>query len=137
MNNEVKSFVGKICKYVKDKRPVRLLQALQNSITSSAPMEPVGLDFLHLDTCVGGFQYLLVIKDHFTHTLNSTEPLTKKPKLQQRSYLTTTSCDSEYQGKSSMVKVVSLRTSYSNSCLNHATSKDFTSHHTIPSAMGK
>ena len=29
-------------------------------------MEPVGLDFLHLDTCVGGFQYLLVIKDHFT-----------------------------------------------------------------------
>ena len=66
MNNEVKSFVGKICKYVKDKRPVRLLQAPQNSITSSAPMEPVGLDFLHLDTCVGGFQYLLVIKDHLT-----------------------------------------------------------------------
>ena len=66
MNNEVKSFVGKICKYVKNKRPVRLQQAPQNSITSSAPMELVGLDFLHLDTCVGGFQYLLVIKDHFT-----------------------------------------------------------------------
>ena len=66
MNDEVKHFVGKICKCVKDKRPVRLLQAPQKSITSSAPMELVGLDFLHLDTCVGGFQYLLVITDHFT-----------------------------------------------------------------------
>ena len=66
MNDEVKHFVGKICKCVKDKRPVRLPQAPQKSITSSAPMELVGLDFLHLDTCVGGFQYLLVITDHFT-----------------------------------------------------------------------
>ena len=26
----------------------------------------MGPDFLHLDTCVGGFQYLIVITDHFT-----------------------------------------------------------------------
>ena len=31
------------------------------AIPSSSPMEVVGLDFLHLDTCTGGFQYLLVI----------------------------------------------------------------------------
>ena len=66
MNHEVKHFVGKICKFVKDKRPVRLPHAPQKSITSSAPMELVKLDFLHLDTCVGGFQYLLVIADCFT-----------------------------------------------------------------------
>ena len=66
MNDEVKHFVWKICKCVKDKRPVGLPQAPQKSITSSAPMELVGLDFLHSDTCVGGFQYLLVITDHFT-----------------------------------------------------------------------
>ena len=65
MNDEIKHFVGKICKYVKDKRPVRLPQTSQKSITSSVPMELVGLDFLHLDTCVGGFQYLLVITGHF------------------------------------------------------------------------
>ena len=29
-------------------------------------MELVRLDFLYLDACVGGFQYLLVITDHFT-----------------------------------------------------------------------
>ena len=66
MNDEVKHFVEKICKCVKDKRPIRLSQAPQKSITSSAPMGLVELNFLHLDTCVGGFQYLLVITDHFT-----------------------------------------------------------------------
>ena len=29
-------------------------------------MEPVGFDFLHLATCVGRFQNLLVITDHLT-----------------------------------------------------------------------
>ena len=29
-------------------------------------MELIGLNFLHLDTCTGGFQYLLVTTDHFT-----------------------------------------------------------------------
>ena len=66
MNDEVKHFVGKICKCVKDKRPARISQAPQKSITSSAQMELVVLDFLHLNTCVGGLQYLLVIADHFT-----------------------------------------------------------------------
>ena len=66
MNDEVKHFVGKICKCVKDKKPVRLPQAPQKSIASSETMEPVGLDFLHLDTCIGRFQYLLLVTDHFT-----------------------------------------------------------------------
>ena len=68
MNDEVKHFVGKIYKCVKDKRPVRLPQVPQKNITSSAPMELVVLDFLHLDTCVGRFQYLLVITDHLPST---------------------------------------------------------------------
>ena len=95
MNDELKHFVGKICKCVKDNRPVRLSQAPQR-IISSAPMEFVGLDFLHLDACVDGFA-----SDNITlpDTLKSTQPVTKKPKLQQRSYLTTKSCDSECQGK--------------------------------------
>ena len=66
MNDEVKHTVGKIYNCVKGKRPVRISQAPQKSITSSATMELVGLDFLHLDTCVGGFQYLLVTTNHFT-----------------------------------------------------------------------
>ena len=92
-------------------------------------MELVGLDFSHLDTCVGGFQYLLVI--NLPGKPKSTQPVTKKLKLQLRNYLTTTYCDSEWQGKSTMNKVVSLRTGYSNSCLNHATSEDFAPHQQV------
>ena len=46
INQEAKHFVEKIC--VKDKRLVGLPQIPQKSITSSAQMELVGLDFLHL-----------------------------------------------------------------------------------------
>lgn len=35
-------------------------------ITSSAPMEMVGIDFSHIDTFSSGFEHLLVITDNFT-----------------------------------------------------------------------
>ena len=66
MYNDVKYFVTKIGKCIKDKTPKTLPQAPLKTITSSSPMELVGLDFSHIDTCTGGFQYLLVITDHFT-----------------------------------------------------------------------
>ena len=80
INDEVKHFVGKICTCVQDKRPVRLPQAPQKSITSSAPLELAGLDFLHLDTCARGFQYLLVITDHFTRFTQVYPTRTKEAK---------------------------------------------------------
>ena len=36
------------------------------SIVSTAPMDLIGIDFLHLDSCCGGYEYLLVITDIFT-----------------------------------------------------------------------
>ena len=65
MYNGVKYFVTKICKCIKDKTPNNLPQAPLKTIASSSPTELIGLDFLHLDTCTGGFQCLLVITDHF------------------------------------------------------------------------
>ena len=35
-------------------------------MTSSSPLQLVGIDFQHLDPCSGGYEYLLVITDHFT-----------------------------------------------------------------------
>ena len=64
--DDVKYFVTKICKCIKDKTPNTLPQAPLKTITSSSPMKLIRLDFLHLDTCTGCFQYLLVITDHFT-----------------------------------------------------------------------
>ena len=36
------------------------------SFSPAAPLELIGLDFLHLDTCSGGYLYLLVSTDHFS-----------------------------------------------------------------------
>ena len=65
MYDDVKYFVIRICKYIKDKSPNTLSQAPLKTMTSYSSMELLGLDFLQLDTCTGGFQYLLVIIDHF------------------------------------------------------------------------
>ena len=35
-------------------------------ITSTAPFEVMTVDFLHLDKCRGGYEYILVVTDHFT-----------------------------------------------------------------------
>ena len=66
MYDDVKYLFAKICKCIKDKKPNTLTQAPLKTITSSSPMELIRLDSLHLDTCRGSFQYLLVITDHFT-----------------------------------------------------------------------
>ena len=64
--DDVKYLVTRICKCIKYKTSNTLPQAPLKTITSSSPMKLIKLDFLHLDTCTGGFQYLLVITDHFT-----------------------------------------------------------------------
>ena len=40
--------------------------APMQTLSSAAPLELIGLDFFHLDTCSGGYQYLLVLTDHFS-----------------------------------------------------------------------
>ena len=66
MYDDVNYFVTRICKCIKDKSPNTPPQTPLKTITSSSPMELIGLDFSQLDICTGGFQYLLVITDHFT-----------------------------------------------------------------------
>ena len=88
--DDVKYLVTRICKCIKDKTSNTLPQAPLKTITSSSPMKLIKLDFLHLDTCTGGFQYLLVIADHFTRS-NLNPQGTKRQKQQLPSYLMITS----------------------------------------------
>ncbi|KAI3369564.1 hypothetical protein L3Q82_024377 [Scortum barcoo] len=48
------------------KRPCHEIRALLTSIVATQPFELVYIDFLHLDRCKGGYEYILVIVDHFT-----------------------------------------------------------------------
>lgn len=66
MENDIRHFIMEICSCVKKKKPNVTKVAPMKSINSSAPMELIGIDFLHLDPCCGGYEYLLVITDNFT-----------------------------------------------------------------------
>ena len=98
-------------------------------------MELVGFNFLHEDTCEGGFQHLLVTTDQFSQG-NRVYPACNK-EVKSAAAATTLYRNLECQEKPSMIKIVNLRTGYSNSFLNHAISKDFALHHTIINAVGK
>ncbi len=54
------------CMCLKQKKPNRETRTPLVSITSTHPFELVSVDFLHLDKCKGGYEYILVIVDHFT-----------------------------------------------------------------------
>ena len=56
-------------------------------MTSSSPLQLVGIDFQHLDPCSGGYEYLLVITDHFTRFVQVYET-TGAQEQQLRSYTT-------------------------------------------------
>ena len=59
MTEYVNHFVTKLCACVKSKKLNITLKAPIKSITSLSPLQLVGIDFLYLDPCGGGYEYLL------------------------------------------------------------------------------
>ena len=51
-----------------------------HTFSSAAPLELIGLGLLHLDTCSGGYQYLLVLTDHFSKFVQVYPATNKSPK---------------------------------------------------------
>ena len=66
IEDNVIHFVTKICSCVKRKKPHIVPVVPMQTFSSAALLELIGLDFLHLDTRSGGYQYLLVLTDHFS-----------------------------------------------------------------------
>ncbi len=65
MKKEVEEYVAKRYPCIKQKKPVHV-RATMGSITSHSPMELVCVDFLHLESSRGVYEYILVVMDHFT-----------------------------------------------------------------------
>ena len=66
MSDDIKVYTTKRCKCIIDKKPNREQKAPLVNIDSTEPFEIIAIDFLHLDKCKGGYEYVLIVIDHFT-----------------------------------------------------------------------
>ncbi|KAM9735208.1 uncharacterized protein ACNS7B_014526 [Menidia menidia] len=66
MQRDIEHHINKVCSCVKRKRPQKAVRAPLTSIVTTYPFELVSIDFLHLEKCKGGYDYILVVMDHFT-----------------------------------------------------------------------
>ena len=66
MYSDIEHFVTQECECLKAKRPHKATRAPMTTIVTTRPGELVCIDFLHLETCKQGFEYILIVIDHFT-----------------------------------------------------------------------
>ncbi|XP_048580823.1 uncharacterized protein LOC116616199 isoform X2 [Nematostella vectensis] len=66
MQQDIEHYVTSVCRCIKQKRPKHAQRAPMQSIQTTAPFELISLDFLHLEKSSGGYEYILVVIDHFT-----------------------------------------------------------------------
>ena len=67
MQSDTEDFIGNRCQCIKQRRPVFHTRDPLKPIVTTAPFEMVSIDFLQLEKSSGGYEYILVIVDHFTH----------------------------------------------------------------------
>ena len=66
MERDIKHFVTNVCSCLKQRKPNVPTRAPLQPIVSHAPFEIVSIDFLHLERSSGGYEYIMVVIDHFT-----------------------------------------------------------------------
>ena len=67
MQKDIMDFIQHKCACLKQRKPQRSKKvAPLQRITTNAPLEMITIDFLHLEKGSGGYEYILVIVDHFT-----------------------------------------------------------------------
>lgn len=77
MQQDVELYCTSVCSCLKQRRPNVTRRAPLQHLTSSAPFELISLDFLHLEQSSGGYEYVLVIIDHFTRFAQAYATTTK------------------------------------------------------------
>ena len=66
MQSNVEHYVKNTCRCIKQKSPLLNTRVPLQLIITSSPFEWVSIDFIHLEKSSGGYEYILVIVDHFT-----------------------------------------------------------------------
>ena len=66
MRTDITHYVNNVCRCLKQKKPTTHTRAPMQTINTTAPFQLVSLDFVHLEPSSGGYQYILVVMDHYT-----------------------------------------------------------------------
>ena len=66
MKEDITHYVTKVCRCLKQKPPAMKQREPLQPIITTAPFQMVSVDFLHLEASTGGYEYILVVMDHFT-----------------------------------------------------------------------
>lgn len=66
MERDITEFISRSCSCLKQKKPHKETRTPLQPITTTAPFEIISIDYLHLERSVGGYEYILVVVDHFT-----------------------------------------------------------------------
>ena len=66
MRRDIEHFVTRICHCLKNKRPTLPTREPLHPIVTSSPFQLIAVDYVQLERSSGGYEYILVIVDHFT-----------------------------------------------------------------------
>ena len=66
MRKDIEHFVAKVCSCLRRRRPNLPTRDPLHPITTTSPFQLIAIDFVHLERSSGGFEYILVVVDHFT-----------------------------------------------------------------------
>ena len=66
MQLEIQHFILNKCAWLKPRRPKVFPKAPLQHLVSTAPFELISIDFVYLEKSKGGYEYILVVVDHFT-----------------------------------------------------------------------
>eukprot|EP00795_Rhopilema_esculentum_P009111 gene9111-16770_t len=66
MQRDITDFITRNCRCLKQKPPTFKQREPLQPIITSAPLEIVSVDYMHLEKSSGGCEYILVVVDHFT-----------------------------------------------------------------------